>query len=152
MLVASAVMFVCAAAMYEANPRVGCAGMVLFGLGFVFSALFLIPGCYYVEFSPHNFVVCKFFRRTFIPWSEIEFFLAVNFGGLAFLNWRRFPHLRVSGNKRWGRKVAAFDVDGTLQDFYSIKIPELARLLNEELARHSKASPSNVDSDRAHRQ
>lgn len=117
----------------------GVAAMLFFGGGALVSTLQIVANSRLV-LSPEGFTIFGLGRRLTTRWTEVASFSVVAAGASPI---NRMVAVNLAGADRLGRARAAaravLGYDRLLPDTYGMKAQDLAALLDEWRARHSRA-------------
>lgn len=116
-----------------------------FGLGVPIALVELVPGSSYLQVDAAGFTICSLYRRSRVPWSDVEGFFVINPGlpGTKAGRMVGFNFVASRGQASLGRRTAriAGASGGALPGTYGKTPEDLAACMNQWLER-AKASAS----------
>lgn len=123
--------------LFLSGKWLGLAAAAFFSLGIPISVIQILPGSSYLRLEETGFTFCNLFRKTSIPWSDINEFTVVTprKSGLSTHRMVGFDFVSSYERARLARHIAKgiTGSEGALPDTYGKTAKGLAELMNSHL-------------------
>lgn len=111
-----------------------------FGLGIPVFLVGLMPGSSYLKLTSEGFEVCNMYKKYFIKWSEVEFFMPMEEYEMCVYN---FSSTHQQNTTLGNLSANMTGVDAGLPDTYGKSTEELAKIMNSWKQRYAPSQPTH---------